>query len=770
MKSKTKMLVVLIILVSTFPLLSNNKFKSDTEDINKPLFLKSSAGYIESFIHIDGSIANNWSDTLAEPWCNLINGFYVIENVTIDATASPTGSGIMINNSKNVKFIIRNCTIFNAEYNFFDSGIWLENTNNGTIIGNNCSNNHQGIYLINGDVNGIEENTVNDNMYNGIYLDEDSDLNNITGNTVFGNSYGIQLVSDCDSNNIRLNEVNNNDDYGIFFNSFGGTCDNNLILNNTANDNNDYGIYIRYTNYENSVVNNTANNNLRTGIYVQDCNEINVQDNKAYNNERGMVIQNCVDSNFTYNSVNRNLEIGIYLYYNSDDNRVKNNTINQNDLGIGLYQSDFNNITGNTVLDNNLCIFEIECQGNRIENNDCSVPTVDVPIFIDGAATGVGAHNWTWAAQQSWFGGGSGTEQAPYIIENLEISGFGIYNLNGIEIINSNEYFTIRGCKIYNSRAGIFLQRVNNSLLTDNNCSNNNYGGIALEEECHNNDITENTCQYNDEGIYLYLNCTNNRITNNLLDRNYIGISLNEDSNSTLVSGNSVQNNTGSGIYLYYSGYNTITDNIASGNGNDGIYLEEECDNNEISDNIFNENNIGISLYYSDHNSITDNYASFNDYNGIEIEVGNYNSIIRNTFANNSEYGIYIETDSNGNSIYRNYFLANGNHAYDDGTNNNWNSTKIGNYWDNHTGPDKNKDGIVDTPYIYIGGSAGSIDYLPIAPRPPGGLDPVIIAIIITVSIIGGIAVGVVILMILNKQGKISLEKLKKFSFKREKS
>jgi len=40
----------------------------------------------------------------------------------------------------------------------------------------------------------------------------------------------------------------------------------------------------------------------------------------------------------------------------------------------------------------------------------------------------------------------------------------------------------------------------------------------------------------------------------------------------------------------------------------------------------------------------------------------------------------------------------------------------IGNYWDNWTSPDVSpNDGIVDDPYTYIGGSAGSIDYLPIA-------------------------------------------------------
>jgi parallel beta-helix repeat protein len=757
--------------VLVFPLLlNNNNIRSNTEVDTNSIHLKSSGGYNVPFIHIDGSIAYNWTDTLAEPWCYNENGIYVIENVTIDATGSQRGYGILINNSINVRFVIRNCTIINARHSFFDSGIKLENTNNGTIINNNCSENYEGIYLTNAIGNNITENIVNNNNVNGIYIDGDCHENNITRNTVTSNlHFGIQLVGDCDHNNITLNTVTKNGEYGIYINSFGTgvSCDNNIVLNNSVKENDKYGIYFNVDNYDNAIINNTASENKVYGLRLLNCHDMNVYGNLVRNNRGGMYLQQCDNCNITHNIVNNNDEIGIYLFYNSDGNQIKYNTINQNDLGIYLEQSDFNNITENTLLDNNWCIFEINCEGNLIENNDCSAPLINAPIYIDGIATGVGAHNWTWVEQQSWFGGGLGTEQFPYIIENLVISGFGITDLNCIEVINSNVYFTIQGCETYNAGSGISLQRVNNSLLINNNCSNNR-NGIYLEDECYNNEITENTCNDNDQGISLYLMCSHNDIIDNILNRNGDGIALEDDCNSTLISGNSIYNNSGPGMYFHQSGYNTITENIASGNENDGIFLEEGCDHNVILQNTFDYNNIGIDLYYSDHNSITENTASFNIYDGIEIEAGNYNSIIGNTIANNTEFGIYIETDSNRNSIYRNYFLNNGMHAYDDGVNNEWNSTTIGNYWDNHTGPDSNHDGIVDTPYTYIGGSAGSIDYLPIAIRIPNGLDPMVIAIIIVVSVIGGIAIVVVILIMLKKQGKISLEKLKRFSFKKD--
>ena len=768
MKINTRQLALAILLVLSlaFPIFANYQPTLTNENATHSISPKSSAGYTVPFIHVDGSIPTNWSDTLAKPWCNLINGFYVIENVTIDASTSSIENGILINNSINVKFIIRNCTIINVHHNFFASGIRLENTHNGTIMNNNCSYNYQGIYVKNSVGINITGNTAIGNQINGIYLDTNCHNNKITGNTVTNSiHYGIQLVGDCDHNNITLNTVTMSGEYGIFVNSFGGSADNNIILNNTAKENVKYGIYLRYDNYNNQIINNTVRDNGDSGIGLQTCHNVNVSGNIARDNNRGMYLQDCDNGNFTHNIVNNNVEIGIYVFYNSDGNLIKNNTINQNELGIALQQSDLNNITGNSLIGNSRCIFETDSNGNIIIFNICSTPTVDLPIFIDGAAIGVGAHNWTWVEQQSWFSGGSGTIEAPYVIENLRISGFGIFYLNGIEIINSNVYFIIQGCEIFNSETAIFLQNVNNSY-------NNRYDAIYIGEGSCFNNITDNTCFESNIGISVYLNSICNRIVDNTLNYNEDGINL-ENCNHTIISGNTLTHNVWAAIHLYQSGYNTITENIASNNEDNGIYLEEDCDSNVISKNDLDHNYYGIELYQSDFNNISENNVFNNSYYGMEFEVSNFNDIVGNIVANNTECGLSIESNSNNNLIYKNYFLTNGLHAYDDGTGNKWNSTVIGNYWDNHTGPDENKDGIVDTPYIYIGGFAGSIDYLPIAPTPapthPSGFDPAVLALIITLSIIGGVVIVAiaVILMRLKKRGKISFDKLK-FSFKKK--
>lgn len=731
MKSKLKKIIILfiglVIALSLNNTLIDNKGAQNELDIPKQ-----SAGYLESFIHVDG----NWTDTANDnDWCYGQGTWqepYVIENVTIDASSSPTGNGIFINNSKSDYFIIRNCTIFNADNYFFDSGIWLENTNNGTIRNNNCSDNNQGIYLIDCEGNNITENTANDNKYNGIYLDTNCVHNNIMGNIADNNLFGIQLVWGCDNNNITLNTVTSNDDYGIFINSFGASCDNNIILNNTVNENNRYGIYVRYDNNENSIINNSVNDNIGSGIYLYNCHDINVTGNYIYSNTRGIYVFSCDNGIITGNTINNNLEVGIYLIANSDDNEIKNNTINRNDLGIKLDDSDYNNVTGNTLKDNNWCIYETYCEGNIIEFNDCSSPTVELPIYIDDYATGVDAHNWTWAESQPWCSG-TGTSGDPYILENLKISGFGTETY-GIDIRNSNVSFIIQESWIYHSdEAGIYLDNVNNSRIISNNCSDND-NGIYIKN-CNNITIFENIANDNRvDGIFVYesnyVNITGNIVNNNddgiytnICNFSYIidnivngntgkGIYLEECFNNTLLRNDA--NNNYQGIVLWYCDYNAITGNTANLNG-EAISIQDSHYNNITGNTINNNDNFGIYIYVALNNTIKGNIVSNNGISGIYIDEDcDYNEISENIIYNNT-IGIHIDGLNDDNLVYKNFFLKNGIHAVDDGTDNKWNITTIGNYWDNHTGPDTApQDGIVDIQYN-ISGSAGSIDYLPIA-------------------------------------------------------
>jgi len=267
--------------------------------------------------------------------------------------------------------------------------------------------------------------------------------------------------------------------------------------------------------------------------------------------------------------------------------------------------SDFNYIINNLLDKNNFCIYETDCIGNNIQSNDCSSPIVHEPIYIDGTATGIMAHNWTWAINQG-ICTGSGTVENPYIIENLKISGFNIGI--GLEIKNSIAPFVIRNCTIYNSGGstdggGVTLENVSNAHIINNNCSNSLKSGIYLREHCDNNTIMWNVVQNNsDSGIYLEDYCDENEISRNTANENqYYGIIINagiEDScyNNSIFE-NTVKNNS-YGIGLQAACHFTkIFKNLIEDNDDGGIYLMgSNLDYNEIFENVIKKNALGVEI------------------------------------------------------------------------------------------------------------------------------------------------------------------------------
>ena len=328
--------------------------------------------------------------------------------------------------------------------------------------------------------------------------------------------------------------------------------------------------------------------------------------------------------------------------------------------------------------------------------------------------------NWSATTSYGWCSG-DGSWSNPYTIENVTIDASSSPTGSGIFINNSkNDYFIIRNCTVYNAGSGqydggIKLENTNNGTLTNNNCSNNARDGIILINNCENNTISGNIVDNNYTGIFLKDECNNNIISGNTANDDITGITLNDCNNNTL-SGNTACNSSSNGIYLS----NTCTNNTILGNTvNDneiGMYFYN-CNYNIITENTVNDNidNTGIVLDGCNNNIISENIASNNTYTGIILINSCNNNTISGNILSDNKYGINIGNSIN-NIIYGNFFLANEIHAMDNGTDNKWNSMTIGNYWDNHTGPDTTpQDGIVDVSYTHIGGSAGSIDYLPIA-------------------------------------------------------
>jgi parallel beta-helix repeat protein len=239
----------------------------------------------------------------------------------------------------------------------------------------------------------------------------------------------------------------------------------------------------------------------------------------------------------------------------------------------------------------------------------------------------------------------------------------GIYLGSNVDHCNISE----NNCS--NNNYGIYLNFSSNNTLA-NNTANSNYGancyGIYLSSSSNNtllnNTANSNYGYTNGLGIYL-MDSSNNTLTNNTANSNYgncgYGIYLSSSSNNTLTN-NTANSNDGSvhglGIYLMDSSNNTLTNNTANSNYGDygcGIWLYSSS-NNTLANNTANLNSggeggsCGIWLYSSSNNTLASNNATSNGY-GYGISIGsssNYNTLTSNNASNNYR-GIYLYSSSN---------------------------------------------------------------------------------------------------------------------------
>jgi len=191
----------------------------------------------------------------------------------------------------------------------------------------------------------------------------------------------------------------------------------------------------------------------------------------------------------------------------------------------------------------------------------------------------------------------------------------------------------------------------------------------------------------------------------------------------------------GEGVFLHNGGSNIIEDSVFS--FNDVGVAVSSSSFNTLERNTFRHNNLGISL----DGDVMDNVVlnSTIQYNslGMSIEAGmGFGNLVQgNTIGNNSNYGIQIDASpgdfeircnvisanlvggiSVNDSImliHHNDFYYNGWNAWENMPLSIWNDPVVpeGNYWDDYTGNDTDRDGIGDTPYHI---EVNSYDFYPL--------------------------------------------------------
>ena len=221
------------------------------------------------------------------------------------------------------------------------------------------------------------------------------------------------------------------------------------------------------------------------------------------------------------------------------------------------------------------------------------------PILIDDWKQN---YNWKKISTENEWCSGSGTFDDPYIIENILIDGKSTGSC--ITIRNSDAYFIIKNCTLYNSGwsllnwdAAVKLINTRNGKLLNNNCSFNKGCGI-LQIFCFNNNVSKNLVSYNSHhGIYYWL------------------------SDKNIIQENKITNNEINGLYFWFSNKINISDNTINFNQN-GINIVIS-NNNLITGNYLVGNNVNIYQFLSQGNIIQNNKYEY-ELPPPEIDNGEY--------------------------------------------------------------------------------------------------------------------------------------------------
>jgi parallel beta-helix repeat protein len=341
-----------------------------------------------------------------------------------------------------------NITVEKLDLSNTNVGIALWETEGSIISNNNVSNSYNdGIYLQVSNNNTITRNTVS-SWDNGISLDNSSN-NIIVGNDICTSGDGISLRKSGD-NNIKDNNISNSR-YGIsLFES-----SNNYITGNTFVNS---GLFV-HSSYKNTVEDNIVNG--KPLFYLEDASDIEVTDAGQ------VILVNCNNITMEDQDLSGTC-VGIYLW-KTENCKISNNNISNNDDGVLLFES-----CGNIIKDNNVSrnygdgIILTGSSNNTIkDNNACNNRGGHVGIRLKGSSNNSITDN------------------------NLCFNGDGIaLHDSGNNIITGNNASSNYG-------DGIRLRDSSNNIITGNTASNNDYPGISLGDSSNNkiylNNFIDNT-------------------------------------------------------------------------------------------------------------------------------------------------------------------------------------------------------------------------------------------------------------------------------------
>ncbi len=252
---------------------------------------------------------------------------------------------------------------------------------------------------------------------------------------------------------------------------------------------------------------------------------------------------------------------------------------------------------------------------------------------------------------------GDGSQENPYLIENLEIITDFKYS---IYIRNTFKHFVIKNCYLASNEYGIYIDNIadGTAVITENICENNEVGIWISNSE--NLIVFNNSCSNNGEtsggGIIVtdssFCNISNNYCYKN----NFYGIKVENTEACNIINNTCIKNENqiqGAGIYVFQSSLTLIENNNCSSNRRNGIQVTASSSTN-ISSNLCEDNyHIGILATGCPNSIISNNFCLRNrnwykrESHGIVLQYSSHCNITNNLVDSNIGNGIFLESDSN---------------------------------------------------------------------------------------------------------------------------
>ena len=528
------------------------------------------------------------------------------------------------NNEKGIRFVLSNDNFLLENIvlgNKYSTGIELANSKNNTLASNNLSSNGNGIRVALSDNNSLLENNVFGNKYGyGIEL-ANSKNNTLAGNNLVDGGYGINLDSSSD-NRLSNNSMSGNKQNLKMDGKRVSDFDNDIDATNLVDGKSIY--YFRDA--RDKIINRISDAGL-VGCF--NCTNITLRDQNISDSDTGILIVNTYGSKFNEN----NLSIRLYF---SNNNTISDNNIRGDDYGVLIYSSANNTLVSNTAYGCNYGIDLESSNANILISNNLSNNEKGIRLALS---------NDNFLLENNILGNKYGT---------------------GIELANSKNN-TLAGNNLVDGGYGINLDSSSDNRLSNNSMSGNkqNFKMDGKRVSDFDNDI-DATNLVDGKSIY-YFKDARDKIINRISDAGLVGcfnctnITLRDQNIPDSDTGILIVNTYGSkfnennlSIRLYFSNNNTISDNNIR--GDDYGALIYSSDNNTFFKNIVfgNKYGSGIRLELSNNNTLVDNNFSNNPYCGIELCDSTNNNILNNN-ASSSGCGVGLES-SNNNFIINNNF------------------------------------------------------------------------------------------------------------------